>query len=324
MIFDTGASNVSLSMSIAEYLLDNDYIKKEDIIGKGQAIIADGSSVDTYHLILRDIEIDGLHLYNVEASISSSQNAPLLLGQSAIQKLGNISIEGSKLIINTVRTNISAEDIATIRKEIDEALKQQKDFIAIEKLEKLKAMDEFTEVDYRRLSGMYYIVGKNRESISTGLEYLNKGVVEKENNVGLICRSIGYSYHELKEYAKAIEYFKRALEYKFDDKMNYEYLYSDIGNSFMCMQQYDNAYYYYKKGLDMSIARIGCTSKDIDKGVVQDERLGYTLYRIWGMYHIKGQYNTANSYLKASAQCGYEKAQEQCIQNGIKFKIKKK
>lgn len=33
MIFDTGASNVSLSMSIAEYLLDNDYIKKEDIIG---------------------------------------------------------------------------------------------------------------------------------------------------------------------------------------------------------------------------------------------------------------------------------------------------
>ncbi len=85
MIFDTGASDISLSMSIAEYLLDNDFIKKEDVIGKGSAQIADGSLIDTYHLILRDVEIGGLHLYNVEASISASQNAPLLLGQSAIQ-----------------------------------------------------------------------------------------------------------------------------------------------------------------------------------------------------------------------------------------------
>lgn len=324
MIFDTGASNVSLSMSIAEYLLDNDYIKKEDIIGKGKAFIADGSSVDTYQLILRDIEIGGLHLYNVEASISASQNAPLLLGQSAIQKLGKISIEGNRLIITSAKTNISAEDIAKIRNEIDEAAKQQKEFIAIEKLEKLKAMDEFTERDYRRLTGMYLLAGKFRESISTGQEYLNKGVVENEQNVGLICKTLGYAYNELKDYAKAVEYFKRALEYKFEDKVDYEYLKGNIGNSYMLMQQYDNAYYYYKQSLDMAMDRIGCTSKDIEKGLVQDEQLGATLYRIWGIFNLRGQYKTANDWLKASAQCGYEKAQQQCIQNGIKFKMKKK
>lgn len=324
MVFDTGASNVSLSMSIAKYLIDNNFIKKEDIIGKGRALIADGSSVETYRLILRDIEIDGLHLYNVEAMISSSQDAPLLLGQSAIQKLGKISIEGNRLIINSAKTNISAEEIEKLRKEIDDAAKQQKEFIAVEKLEKLKSVVEFTEEDYRRLTGMYFLIGKYRESISTGLEYLNKGIVEKEQNVGIICKSLGFAYYELKDFAKAAEYFKRALEYKFEDNVDYEYLYDDIGNSYTAMQQYDKAYYFYKKGLDMSMARIGCTSKDIDKGMVQDEQLGATLYRIGNIYHLKGQYNTANNWLKASAQCGYEKAQQQCIQYGIKYKVKKK
>lgn len=32
-IFDTGAATVCLSESMAEYLLDNDYISKEDIVG---------------------------------------------------------------------------------------------------------------------------------------------------------------------------------------------------------------------------------------------------------------------------------------------------
>ena len=38
-------------------------------------------------------------LYDVEASISDEMSAPLLLGQSAIQKLGTIQINGNKLII---------------------------------------------------------------------------------------------------------------------------------------------------------------------------------------------------------------------------------
>jgi predicted aspartyl protease len=41
-----------------------------------------------------------LHLYNVRASIKDQQNAPLLLGQSAIEKLGKVTIDGHKLIIH--------------------------------------------------------------------------------------------------------------------------------------------------------------------------------------------------------------------------------
>ena len=75
MIFDTGASNVSLSRSMAEYLLENDYINQKDLLGETNVRIADGSVVKAYRVNLKDIEIGGMHIYNVEATISNSQYA---------------------------------------------------------------------------------------------------------------------------------------------------------------------------------------------------------------------------------------------------------
>ena len=99
LIFDTGASNVSLSMAMAEYLLDNDFIKKEDFKGSGVSSTAAGTIVDHVKVIIKDIEIQGVHLYNVDAVVVAGLNAPLLMGQSAIRKLGPIEIDGSRLII---------------------------------------------------------------------------------------------------------------------------------------------------------------------------------------------------------------------------------
>ena len=85
LIFDTGAENVCLSLPMAEYLFDNDFISSADIIGSGSSTVADGRIVDHVELIIKDIEIEGIHLYNVRAVVIEGQNAPLLMGQSAIQ-----------------------------------------------------------------------------------------------------------------------------------------------------------------------------------------------------------------------------------------------
>ena len=98
-IFDTGAATVCLSESMAEYLLDNDYISKEDFIGTGTSTVADGRTVNHKVIILRDIEIAGLHLKDVEASVVEGQRAPLLLGQTAIQQLGKYAIKDNLLYI---------------------------------------------------------------------------------------------------------------------------------------------------------------------------------------------------------------------------------
>lgn len=99
LLFDTGASVVSLSLPMAEYLFDNGYISNSDFRGEGQTVVADGKIVDHLKLNLKDIEISGIHLSNVEAVVIASQNAPLLLGQSAIQKLGRIQLNGDVLVL---------------------------------------------------------------------------------------------------------------------------------------------------------------------------------------------------------------------------------
>ena len=114
-IFDTGASNVCLSLPMAEYLFDNGYLEKSDIKGSGSSSVADGRIVDHIIVNLKDIEIGGQHLYNVAAIVMDGQNAPLLMGQSAIQKLGLLTMDGNKLILH----NDDSEDEGLTQEQID-------------------------------------------------------------------------------------------------------------------------------------------------------------------------------------------------------------
>lgn len=98
-IFDTGASDVSLSMAEAIFMVKNGYLVEDDFIGVSYSQIANGDIVENMDVVLREVEIAGIKLHNVTASISNTLEAPLLLGQSAIQKLGPIQLDGNKLII---------------------------------------------------------------------------------------------------------------------------------------------------------------------------------------------------------------------------------
>ena len=108
-IFDTGAANVCISESMAQYMLENDYLKKSDILGTGQSSVADGRIVDHVRIRLSYLEIGGLRLNGVEAIVIEGQSSPLLLGQSAISKMGKVSINGNQLIIEEAGSCTEAE-----------------------------------------------------------------------------------------------------------------------------------------------------------------------------------------------------------------------
>lgn len=109
-IFDTGASNVYISLTEALFMLKNGYISENDFGGSSYSQVADGSIVENTEITLREIEIAGIKLNNVKASVSNSLNAPLLFGQSAIQKLEPVQINGNKLIISNGRNLPSNEN----------------------------------------------------------------------------------------------------------------------------------------------------------------------------------------------------------------------
>lgn len=101
MVFDTGASSVSISSSFAETMMNQGYLTAEDFVGQTTVTTADGKTTKNAVVIFKTLTIGGLVLDNVKGVIFESQQAPLLLGQTAIQKLGSISIKGDKLYITT-------------------------------------------------------------------------------------------------------------------------------------------------------------------------------------------------------------------------------
>ena len=92
-IFDTGAGDVSISLSEALFMIKNGYINEKDLIGSEYYRIANGDIAEGTKIIIRKLEIGNKTLLNVEASIVHTLSAPLLLGQSAIQRFGKYSVD---------------------------------------------------------------------------------------------------------------------------------------------------------------------------------------------------------------------------------------
>ena len=101
MIFDTGASDVTISSVEANFMFKNGYLSSNDVKGKRNFMTASGDIHEGTVLKLKEVRLGDAVLKNIEASVVHSQKAPLLLGQSVLEKFGTITIDNvnSKLLI---------------------------------------------------------------------------------------------------------------------------------------------------------------------------------------------------------------------------------
>ena len=80
-------------------MLKNDYLSIQDVLGKQNYLTADGNISEGTVVNLRNVNFGGLDLNNVKASIVKNQKAPLLLGQSILNRLGKIEIDNENRIL---------------------------------------------------------------------------------------------------------------------------------------------------------------------------------------------------------------------------------
>lgn len=98
-VFDTGASDVTISMVEATFMMKNGYLNGNDVVGSQRYMDANGDvSVGTI-INLRNVDFGGLELSNVRASVVRNQKAPLLLGQSVLGRLGKIEIDNGRNVL---------------------------------------------------------------------------------------------------------------------------------------------------------------------------------------------------------------------------------
>jgi aspartyl protease family protein len=92
-IFDSGASDVSISPDVALTLIRTGTVKESDFIGTQRYSFADGSSALSKVFYIRELQLGKHKIDNVKASISKSIEAPMLLGQSVLQRFGKVTID---------------------------------------------------------------------------------------------------------------------------------------------------------------------------------------------------------------------------------------
>lgn len=101
MIFDTGCSGTLISVAEANYLYEKGYLTEDDILGRSQSQIADGSIVENTVINLHEVIIDGkIQCTDVSATVSDNSNAPLLLGNEVLNRVAAYAVDNENQTIN--------------------------------------------------------------------------------------------------------------------------------------------------------------------------------------------------------------------------------
>lgn len=308
MIFDTGASSVSISSSIAQYLYDNDYITKEDILGTGKSQVADGRIVDHVIINLRDIEIDGIHVQNVKATVSESLASPLLFGQSAIQKLGKISLNGNILTIENYTDNLSDEQIDELESKIQQAYNDNNYYLAAKYLTEAERLCGLSAGGYRMLCYSYHQLNELDKCIDAVKCFENNCPDDVESEEA--AKIYDFFASELEEkhyYSEAISVRQKSIAIYMKLK-NWEYIgtgYLNMGSDYLKMNEGLKAIEALKRAISYYTKHLGIP----DNGIKKDEYLALIyahLSLVYAMYYSDTRTPTSISYLQKAAQCGDE------------------
>ncbi len=101
-IFDTGASDITISSVEAAFMLKNDYLEEPDMGGVQNYRTASGELVEGTVVNLREIKLGGVTFLNIRAAIIKNQEAPLLLGQSMLARMMVFNVNNENKTIDFV------------------------------------------------------------------------------------------------------------------------------------------------------------------------------------------------------------------------------
>jgi clan AA aspartic protease (TIGR02281 family) len=269
-IFDTGATDVCISENVAVMMLENGYLDNSDILGSSSSQVADGRIVDNTRIKLKTIEIGDKVLKNIEAVVIHNQSAPLLLGQSAIKKLGKYTISGNKLIFGSsnnsntqnLNINLNAAQVDELLKEAFDAYYNDVYSVAIEKFNIVDQNWGLSHYGLLRLADCYYYSEEYdiAKQIYTDIEdYIAEEYPDLEADV---IYQIGRCYWLENDADNAIKYLNKAIYKATPWSSNYitahkilcDIYYNLLDNQYQARRIIDNLIKQYLKFMDIELS----------------------------------------------------------------------
>ncbi len=222
-IFDTGASDVTISLLEAKIMFKNGMLTKEDIIGEELYQTATGEISLGTKINIREIWFSGIVIYNIEASIVNSLNAPLLLGQSAMKKLGPFQFNpntGELLIsenankVDLRKEPINLENSLELRlvQEGDKYLNNNEGGKALVSYENASKANPLSALPFIKIGRLNVRARTYDDAVSA-----YKKALGLEPNNALAHKELGETYYLSKKNDLAKPEFKRYIELNRDD-----------------------------------------------------------------------------------------------------------
>lgn len=101
-VFDTGASDITISSVEAAFMLKNGYLEERDLGGVQNYRTVSGELVEGTIVNLREIRLGSVTFENLRAAIIKNQDAPLLLGQSMMLRLLAFNVNNENMTIDFI------------------------------------------------------------------------------------------------------------------------------------------------------------------------------------------------------------------------------
>lgn len=290
-IFDTGASDVSISMTEANFLIKQGLITGEDVKSKKYYQVANGNIEEGTVVVLKEVVVGGILLKNIQASVINNSKAPLLFGLNAINKLGKIVIQNDKIFIYPNQQYFDFTKELNINSQIDSLTNLIKD--SPKKFENyyLRAELEIQLEKYKEALEDLNLVIENNSNNSNFLfrrakinEYLKNfrwalsdfnHIIELDSNYNDIYKERGICKYYLKLYPNAIEDLDKAIKINQRDtvafyfrgfsktNINISEALIDINNAINLNSKYKEALY-LRIGIQFGLKNFVDAKRDID------------------------------------------------------------
>jgi clan AA aspartic protease (TIGR02281 family) len=320
-IFDTGASTVCISLTEAIFMLKNGYMDESDIHGSSYSEIANGNVIENTTVTLREMEIGGIKLNNINAVVIHELAAPLLLGQTAIAQLGRLQINGDELLImdknKSLIENVSSNAFQLVT-EGDNYYSKELWNLAADSYKKAYEINSSIfncNSFYQFMSALNYC-----DNYSLCVKYSENAnlCLADLPTLTSIYMEYGKAYFRLQNNDNAILNFEKALNIANDDfrKAFCHYYLADI---YYTKMLYNKSNEHFELSSEYQLKYISFSKEDVTRGRVKDDKLGSIYLGIGQNYQLMYLYSKRNEYFIKAAKCGYIPAIETCLQYNLKY-----
>lgn len=255
-IFDTGASDVSISITEARFMLKNGYLTSSDIIGTTKFSDATGTISEGIIINLRELEFAGLQMKNIRATVVNSLNAPLLLGQSAIKKLGKfeVNFETNILTINTGNKSYDYSNFSSFQIDMSEEydptnpVQNGSSLRSLSQIGALVGKENYSEA--KKAIDLYLSMQQNQNSAEA---YYYKGRIYNSLSRVLGINKMDAYHYKLTAFNafiknQALDPLELRMKSEFYKSFLDLYLgFYDLGAQFFNVKSYSNAYKSFSK-----------------------------------------------------------------------------